>query len=374
MIGTRDAEEDSMTEKKRAVWVLIRAAGIALAIVSLTSCPNDGKWRDRPHPAEFEKNAASLTSERTFTKSDDDLQKDYFIKLTDMASQFYSLEQDLNWAMQRPDLATYIQAAERNERVFAKMATEIVSMPHVGMVRDEAIKRDLREAGEALSTCARYQVEYMKGLAAMARCSDSTGPEFRAANAHAMEAGEKKKTYWKAWMTISAAATDRWEARTKYGRTVSTGATGSVGADEAQSESARPTEPQPVEPMRVGGEVKAPVEIGRVQPTYAAESTEPQPEEPLTVSGDVKEPVEISRVQPVFPEAARKARLQGIVTVRGVITREGTVESAQVLGGVAPLLDNAALRAFEQWKYQPATLNGKPVPVYLTATMTFRLQ
>jgi len=84
--------------------------------------------------------------------------------------------------------------------------------------------------------------------------------------------------------------------------------------------------------------------------------------------------VEISRVPPAYPEAARKSRLQGIVTVRGVITREGTVQSAQVLSGVAPLLDNAALRAFEQWKYQPATLNGKPVPVYLTATMTFRLQ
>ncbi|HQP89307.1 MAG TPA: TonB family protein, partial [Thermoanaerobaculia bacterium] len=110
----------------------------------------------------------------------------------------------------------------------------------------------------------------------------------------------------------------------------------------------------------------------------ALSKTEPasvpsEPDEPLTVGGDVKEPVEISRVPPVYPEAARKARLQGIVTVRGVITREGTVQSAQVLFGVAPLLDNAALRAFEQWKYQPATLNGKPVPVYVTATILFRL-
>ena len=31
-------------------------------------------------------------------------------------------------------------------------------------------------------------------------------------------------------------------------------------------------------------------------------------EEPLRVGGDVKEPIEISRVQPVYPEAARKAR------------------------------------------------------------------
>lgn len=144
-------------------------------------------------------------------------------------------------------------------------------------------------------------------------------------------------------------------------------------------------EGQPVEPegsprpVSDGDTESNGVPVSPSSEAAALSKTEPasvpsEPDEPLTVGGDVKEPVEISRVPPAYPEAARKARLQGIVTVRGVITREGTVQSAQVLSGVAPLLDNAALRAFEQWKYQPATLNGKPVPVYLTATMTFRLQ
>src|ERR1035437_972377 len=35
-------------------------------------------------------------------------------------------------------------------------------------------------------------------------------------------------------------------------------------------------------------------------------------EEPLRVGGEVKEPVEISRVKPSYPEAARKARMQGV--------------------------------------------------------------
>lgn len=59
-------------------------------------------------------------------------------------------------------------------------------------------------------------------------------------------------------------------------------------------------------------------------------------EEPLRVGGDVKEPVEISRVQPVYPEAARKARLQGIVILEAIITKTGSVESVRVLRGINP--------------------------------------
>lgn len=99
-----------------------------------------------------------------------------------------------------------------------------------------------------------------------------------------------------------------------------------------------------------------------------------QVEEPLRVGGDVKEPVEISRVQPIYPEAARKARLQGIVILEAIITKDGNVESVRVLRGINPLLDNAAMRAVQQWKYRPATFNGRPVPVYLTVTVTFKLQ
>jgi len=38
------------------------------------------------------------------------------------------------------------------------------------------------------------------------------------------------------------------------------------------------------------------------------------------------------------------------------------------------LLRQAAMDALRQWKYQPATLNGKTVPMHLTVTIQFRLQ
>jgi protein TonB len=97
-------------------------------------------------------------------------------------------------------------------------------------------------------------------------------------------------------------------------------------------------------------------------------------EEPMRVGGEVKEPVEISRVKPQYPEAARKARMQGVVILEAIITKDGSVSDVRVLRGINPLLDNAAMRAVQQWKYKPATFNGRPVPVYLTVTVTFTLQ
>jgi protein TonB len=95
---------------------------------------------------------------------------------------------------------------------------------------------------------------------------------------------------------------------------------------------------------------------------------------PMRVGGNVTEPIEIHRVKPEYPEAARRARMQGVVILEAIITKYGDVESVRVLRGINPLLDNAAMRAVMQWKYQPATFHGRPIPVYLTATVTFSLQ
>ena len=95
--------------------------------------------------------------------------------------------------------------------------------------------------------------------------------------------------------------------------------------------------------------------------------------EPLRVGGDVKAPQLTNRVEPSYPEAARKARMEGVVILEAIITASGSVEDVKVLKSVNPLLDSAASRAVQQWKYRPATLNGRAVRVYLTVTVTFNL-
>jgi protein TonB len=87
----------------------------------------------------------------------------------------------------------------------------------------------------------------------------------------------------------------------------------------------------------------------------------------------VKAPQLINRVEPSYPEAARKARMEGVVILEAIITANGNVEDVKVLKSMNPLLDAAATRAVQQWRYRPATLNGRAVRVYLTVTVTFNL-
>jgi protein TonB len=89
---------------------------------------------------------------------------------------------------------------------------------------------------------------------------------------------------------------------------------------------------------------------------------------------DVSAPVLVQRVEPVYPESARRARMSGQVVIEAVITDRGEVASPRVLQSTAePLLNDEALKAVRQWRYRPATFRGKPVRVYLTVTVTFRL-
>jgi protein TonB len=62
------------------------------------------------------------------------------------------------------------------------------------------------------------------------------------------------------------------------------------------------------------------------------------------------------------------------VILEAVITKTGTVEDVKVLRSLHPILDQAALNAVKQWKYQPAMLNNRPVKVYFTVTVKFTLR
>ena len=101
--------------------------------------------------------------------------------------------------------------------------------------------------------------------------------------------------------------------------------------------------------------------------------TAPKIEAPLRVGGDVKAPVVINRVEPVYPEVARKARISGIVIVECIIDKGGNVTNVQVLKPLPFGLDQAAVDAVKRWKFKPGTLNGQPVDVIFNLTVNFKL-
>ena len=89
------------------------------------------------------------------------------------------------------------------------------------------------------------------------------------------------------------------------------------------------------------------------------------PPEPLRVGGEVIEPIEISRVE---PDCGQLHGAEHPAVVELIVSETGLVRAARVLRTGTPATKPAILAAVRQWRFRPATFNGKPVEVYLTVT------
>ena len=89
--------------------------------------------------------------------------------------------------------------------------------------------------------------------------------------------------------------------------------------------------------------------------------------------GKIKPPKIIKMVEPVYPESARKAKVEGIVVLEAKTDEKGNVLDTRMLRSI-PLLDQAAIDAVKQWKYEPMVMDGKPFAVIFTVTVRFTLE
>lgn len=94
---------------------------------------------------------------------------------------------------------------------------------------------------------------------------------------------------------------------------------------------------------------------------------------PIRVGGNVLPPKIVTRVDPQYTEAARRAKVQGVVIIEAVIDRNGNVTDARILKPLPFGLDQQALKAILAWKFTPGTLNGQAVPVYYNLTVNFQI-
>jgi len=94
---------------------------------------------------------------------------------------------------------------------------------------------------------------------------------------------------------------------------------------------------------------------------------------PMHIGGSVKAPVLTFKVDPEFSEEARKAKFSGNVQVYLWVDEQGNPTHVRVIRGVGMGLDEKAVEAVRQYKFKPATQNGKPVKVDLYIDVNFQI-
>ena len=90
----------------------------------------------------------------------------------------------------------------------------------------------------------------------------------------------------------------------------------------------------------------------------------------IRIGGNVQQAKLVHQVNPAPTSDAIKNHLQGTVQLHVVIGIEGNVKQIDVLSG-PPDLTAAATDAVKQWRYQPTLLNGDPVEVDTTVSVSF---
>jgi periplasmic protein TonB len=93
----------------------------------------------------------------------------------------------------------------------------------------------------------------------------------------------------------------------------------------------------------------------------------------LPIGPGIHGPLPLSTPDPEYSEAARKAKLNGSVTVAVAVNEKGGIDAVKVVRSSDRRFERNAIDAVKQWKFAPATKDGKAVAVQINVDMTFRL-
>jgi len=77
---------------------------------------------------------------------------------------------------------------------------------------------------------------------------------------------------------------------------------------------------------------------------------------------------------PEYTDEARQEKLQGSVTLRVLVTKDGRAGQVKIVKGLGLGLDERALATVRTWRFQPAhDANKNPIPEWVTVETTYRL-
>jgi TonB family protein len=92
--------------------------------------------------------------------------------------------------------------------------------------------------------------------------------------------------------------------------------------------------------------------------------------QPVRVGGQIRAPRKVNHVNPVCPAASLPAS-GAVVILEAVIGADGLVGDVTVLRSVPPF-DQPSIDAVRQWEFTPTLLNNSAVPVIITVTVSYQ--
>ena len=85
-------------------------------------------------------------------------------------------------------------------------------------------------------------------------------------------------------------------------------------------------------------------------------------------------PTLVREVRPIYTDDARRQRIQGDVILEIVVRSDGSVGSIKVRRSLGGGLDQRAIEAVRQWRFNPARRHGTPVDVAVEVAVEFKLR
>ena len=86
---------------------------------------------------------------------------------------------------------------------------------------------------------------------------------------------------------------------------------------------------------------------------------------------DRTEPVAITTPKAQYPAVLRGSGVSGTALTESIILPDGHLAFSRVMSTTSPEFGQAALEVLKRYRYKPGTCGGRPVPRFVTVTITF---
>lgn len=84
--------------------------------------------------------------------------------------------------------------------------------------------------------------------------------------------------------------------------------------------------------------------------------------------------ISLSRMPPIYPPVAKRRGIEGWVKVRFIVNPQGIIEDITIIEAQpADMFEQSVRKCLAGWRFQPGTVDGRPVQVWAETTIRFEL-